>query len=137
VKTLLKFDINETRLCKFLFTQREILTQPDSSNLDGVRLIKLSDGIVYYFNGVYSFGDLKNQINHIIITGLDKGGIIYLDTKTIAKKGNKLVGELLLYLETINAIIVNLSNYHKISIEFYESHSLNDMREQIIIDNTK
>jgi len=133
--TLLNFDITDERLNAIFTTQiiaLEVTRSAGHSN--DFSLIKVTDGIVYYFNGVYAIGDLKNKIKEIIIIRDAPSEIVIIDTKKVSKS---LVPLLESYVVLLNGVSIELAENGTIDIQCHEHHTVDDIREQIIIDNPK
>ena len=97
----------------------------------------LSDGIAYCYDDVYSIGGKDNKIYQVIITGNDRAGITIIDTKTIGKVNKKLHNELGFYFTTLYDILMDPVFQDCIDVDSFTSHTVADIREQIIIDNSQ
>lgn len=136
LKTLLKFEIPTAELHKYFFTKRIALSSLKVSELGGIRVIKLSDGIVYYVDGVYSLGGANSKIYQVIVTDLDSHGITIIDIKKVGKHKEKLRKELGFYFTTLYDILRDPEKIGNINVEHVDTHGVMDVREQIIIENS-
>lgn len=136
LKTLLKFETSAAELHKYFFAKRIALSSLKGSELGSIRVIKLSDGIVYYVDGVYSIGGSNNKIYQVIVTDLEKHGINVIDIKKVGRNEKKLRKELGFYFTTLYDILCDPEKIGNINVEHVETHGIMDMREQIIIENS-
>jgi hypothetical protein len=132
MKTLINFEINEQELCNLFSVRRIALSLEDVSK---IAITKLSNGIVYYYDGIYSVGDSNNRIFQVIITTSAHPGITMIDTKKVSKNKKRLTKQMALYLTTLHGIIADPENAGKRLIRSSKDHTLGDFREQILIDN--
>jgi hypothetical protein len=130
--TLINLEIDEQELCNLFSVKRIALSIEDVSK---VAITKLSNGIVYYYDGIYSIGDINNRIFQVIITGTAHPGITMIDTKKVSKTKKKLTKQMALYITTLHGIIADPENVDRRLIQSSKDHTLGDFREQILIDN--
>jgi len=136
LKTLLNFEIPTVELHKYFFNKRISLTSLKGSELGSVRVIKLSDGIVYYADGVYSLAGSDSKIYQVIVTDLNSHGIHVIDMKKVGKDKEKLRRELGFYFTTFYDILCDPEKVGNINVENVDTHGIMDVREQIIIENS-
>jgi len=132
LKTLLKFDIPAKELHKYFFSKRLRLSELAGKKLSDMRVINLSDGIVYYVDGVYSIAGQDNKISQVIITDFDSHSIALIDIKKVGKHKEKLRKELGFYFVTLHELLQTSEEI----VEDVTTHRVEDVREQIIIENS-
>ena len=135
LKTLLKFDIPAKELHKYFFKKRLQLSDIAGTDLLKMRVLSLSDGLVYYVDGVYSIAGQDNKISQVIITDFDSHSIAVIDIKKVGKYKEKLRKELGFYFVTLHDILQNSEQFERV-VEDVTTHSVADVREQIIIENS-
>jgi len=135
---LLKIETStsEPLLHKYFFNKRNLLMSK-LDELGPVKILKLSDGIVYVFDGAYSLAGKNNKVFQVIITDLEKHGLTIFNTNQIKAKNSKIISELGFYFQTLYGIIIDPDYNDNVVLETIPTHTVGDIREQIIIEHNK
>lgn len=134
--TQIVLEINErTWLVKFSKLCKELRSHEFSSENE-YTCIKLRDGMVYGYNGVYALTNAANKTYQIIIITPEHLGITLIDTKEVSKTKKQLINQIEIFLTALHKVIVDVTGRGKVPVREFLDHSLDDIREQIIKDNS-
>lgn len=136
--TAINLELDEKSLCSLFSSTRMRLSDPDEEIYQELCVTKLSDGIVYSFGGIHSvasIGKTNNKIFQVIIVNRNTPGITIIDTKTASRKFKPLTRDMGLFFTTLHVILVDPKSKDNMTIRVWNDNSLQDFREQIIIDN--
>lgn len=137
MKTLLRFDEPEPDLCRYFRAKCNALKQVDTFDSGDISMYRLSDGIVYHYDGMYSFAYTGNKIYRIFLTDFKAVGISVINIKDISVKKKRLLKELGLYFKQFDDIIKNESLSNVVTVIMMQDHSCDNMQETIIQQHTE
>ena len=77
--TALNFDINETEWFNYFAAQTKRLQTMEPELTSELGIIKLSDGFVYYLDGIHAIADEDNDVYELVVTDPTRLGITLID----------------------------------------------------------
>ena len=134
--TKINLEINENEwLIKFSKLVRELHNHVFSDTNEYICL-KMRDGMVYGYNGVYALTNVANKTYQIIIVTPEHLGITLIDTREVSKTKKRLITQIEIFVTALHKVIVTVSGNGLSPVREFPEHSLDDIREQILKDNS-
>ena len=96
----------------------------------------MNDGMVYSYNGVYAMTNKSNRTYQIIIVMPEQTAITLIDTKEASKSKPQLLNKINTFLAALHRVIVDITGKEIITMVELPDHTLDDILEQIIKDNS-
>ena len=101
-------------------------------NLDA-NLYFLSDGLVYYYDGIYAFSDTKNKVNELIIVNSNGTGLYAIHTKEVSKTNRVLIKRIEEFLELLYDIIGKVTKDDMTNIVNLPDRTIVELKEEILL----
>ena len=136
VATQIILQVDENRWLPFFAKLTKDLRNHEYSEDNEYACYKVKDGVVYGYNGVYAMTNKANKAYQIIIVSPDQFGITLIDTKELSKTMRRLIQQIEIFLSALHRVIIGVTSSGKIPTREFDEHTLDDIREQIIIDNS-
>jgi hypothetical protein len=134
--TRILLEINELEWVGFFVKNIEELRDHQYSKDNEYNCLRMSNGMVYAYNGVYAMTNSDNMAYQIIIVTPEHLGITLIDTKEISKIKKELINKIEIFLTLLHRVIVETTGRAQVPVRDFSDHSLDDIREQIIKDNS-
>lgn len=134
--TQIQLDINERVWGHFFANKIEELKNHEYSEDNEYNCLRMNNGMVYSYNGVYAMTNSDNMTYQIIIVTPEHLGITLIDTREISKTKTQLIDKIEVFLELLHSVIVETTGRAQVPARDFTDHTLDDIREQIIKDNS-
>ena len=134
--TSILLEINEPEWIIFFAKKTEELCDHQYSEDNEYSCLRMSNGMVYAYNGVYAMTNSDNMTYQIITVTPEHLGIALIDTKEISKTKKGLINQIETFLTSLHRVIVETTGRAQVPVRDFSDHTLDDIREQIIKDNS-
>ena len=104
----------------------------DGKNIDA-NLYFMSDGLVYYYDGIYAFSDTKNKVKELIIVNSNGTGLYAIHTKEVSKTNRVLIKRIEEFLELLYEIIGTVTKDDMTNIINLPDRSIIELKEEILL----
>lgn len=101
-----------------------------------MNILSVDDGIVYHFDGVYSFATKNNMVRQIIVTSPKRFGVVMIDTREVSKHHKALIKKIENFVSSLTPLLAQMTIKEQLKIITKDGYTLSDVREQIIKDNS-
>lgn len=134
--TQITLEINEPEWVKFFALKVKELRDHEYSKENEYNCLRMMNGMVYGYNGVYAMTNAENRTFQIIIVTPEHLGITLIDTKEVSKTKKQLISQIEIFLTVLHSVIVEVTGKALVPARDFPDHSLDDIREQIIKENS-
>ena len=130
--TLIDLSPDKSRLYVQMTERIVKLKAHKGKNLDA-NLYFLSDGLVYYYDGIYAFSDTKNKVNELIIVNSNGTGLYVIHTKEVSKTNRVLIKRIEEFLELLYDIIGKVTKDDMTNIVNLPDRTIVELKEEILL----
>ena len=133
--THVNFEIDEIEWVAYFHAQQLRLQTDEPILTEQIGIMKLTDGYVYYMDGVHVLTRLDNSVIELVITDLERIGLTIINTDKVSDTHPLLAKQLNFYLPRLYDLTVKLLASKEVELYVYDN-TVEDIKEQLVIEHS-